>query len=82
MVMSELPTGAGTLHFVLGKQAPVRATKRAGGVPRCFQRPSLCLNPATIPPLRGRRSRSRAEEKTGRSGRDDRKTMTGAGVAG
>src|SRR5713226_1787299 len=52
-------------------------------VARCFQRPYLCLSPATIPPLRGRHSRSRAEEKTDRSGRDDRKIMTcGGGAAG
>jgi hypothetical protein len=41
-------------------------------VARCFQRPCPCLSPATIPPLRGRRSCLRAEEETGRSGRDDK----------
>ena len=40
-------------------QAPVRPPKRAGRKAK------------QIPPLRGRRSRSRAEEKVGPSGRDD-----------
>jgi hypothetical protein len=40
-------------------------------VARCFQRQCPCLSPATIPPLRGHHSHSRACEKVGRSGRDD-----------
>ncbi|GAC1689703.1 MAG: hypothetical protein PVS2B2_28090 [Candidatus Acidiferrum sp.] len=36
------------------------------------------MSVARIPPLRGRRSRTRAVEKAGRSGRDDRLTVAGA----